>query len=304
MEKLKNIIKLWTDEKKLYVKPSTYATYVLLIENHLLPYFKKACDLNEKNVQNFVLLKIKQGLSQKSIKDIVVVLKMIYKFAVRNNFLNSQRLDVKFPIFEQKGELQVLNKKDYKKLLNYLKENLSFKNLGILVCLLTGMRIGEICGLKWQDIDVNSGIIMVRRTLQRIYILDENKNHTELICGSPKTKSSIRDIPLTSELLKILKAFKKFSNIEHYILTNKEKPLEPRSFRSYYKNLLNKIGLEHINFHALRHSFATRCIESNCDYKTVSVILGHSSINTTLNLYVHPNLEQKKKCIEQMLKKL
>ena len=109
---------------------------------------------------------------------------------------------------------------------------------------------------------------------------------------------------MTNELLKIMKAVKKIANEDYYVLTNDVKPTEPRTYRNYYKRLMKKLEIPELKFHGLRHSFATRCIESKCDYKTVSVILGHSNISTTLNLYVHPNYEQKKKCIEQMKKAL
>ena len=107
---------------------------------------------------------------------------------------------------------------------------------------------------------------------------------------------------MTKDLLKMLKPIKKVVNNSFFILTNEAKPTEPRTYRNYYKKLMEDLKIPELKFHGLRHSFATRCIESNCDYKTVSVILGHSNISTTLNLYVHPNLEQKKKCIEQMSK--
>jgi integrase len=102
----------------------------------------------------------------------------------------------------------------------------------------------------------------------------------------------------------MLKPIKKIVNQSYYVLTNDVKPTEPRTYRSYYKGFMKELNMPDLKFHGLRHSFATRCIESKCDYKTVSVLLGHSNISTTLNLYVHPNLEQKKKCIDQMLKGL
>lgn len=102
----------------------------------------------------------------------------------------------------------------------------------------------------------------------------------------------------------MVKPLKKIVNSSFFVLTNSDKPTEPRTYRNYYKRLLNQLGIPPLKFHGLRHSFATRCIESNCDYKTVSVLLGHSNISTTLNLYVHPNMDQKKKCVEQMLKSL
>lgn len=166
------------------------------------------------------------------------------------------------------------------------------------------MRIGEVCALTWDDVDVNNGVICIRKTIQRVYILDEGARYTELLIDTPKTKNSVRDIPMTQDLLRILKPLKKIVNGEYFVLSNDSKPTEPRTYRNYYKRLMKRLGIPDLKFHGLRHSFATRCIEGKCDYKTVSVILGHSNISTTLNLYVHPNLEQKKKCINQMNRSL
>lgn len=302
--KISEIIKLWENDKKLYVKKSTYSAYLLLIENHINPYFADKEQITEENVQKFVLTELKKGLSQKSIKDIIIVLKMILKFAVKQKLLAYNEIEIKFPTVGEKTDLEVLNKNDHKKIINYLQENFTFKNLGIYICLSTGMRIGEICGLLWSDIDVESGIIKVRRTVQRIYVIDGETRHTEILIDTPKTKNSIRDIPMTTELYKIIKPLKKVVNNDFYVITNEAKPTEPRTYRNYYERLIKRLGVPKLKFHGLRHSFATRCIESKCDYKTVSVILGHSNISTTLNLYVHPNMEQKKKCIDQMYRAL
>lgn len=302
--KISEIIKLWENDKKLYVKKSTYSAYLLLIENHINPYFADKEQITEEDVQKFVLTELKKGLSQKSIKDIIIVLKMILKFAVKQKLLAYNEIEIKFPTVGEKTDLEVLNKNDHKKIINYLQENFTFKNLGIYICLSTGMRIGEICGLLWSDIDVESGIIKVRRTVQRIYVIDGETRHTEILIDTPKTKNSIRDIPMTTELYKIIKPLKKIVNNDFYVITNEAKPTEPRTYRNYYERLIKRLGIPKLKFHGLRHSFATRCIESKCDYKTVSVILGHSNISTTLNLYVHPNMEQKKKCIDQMYRAL
>lgn len=302
--KISEIIKLWENDKKLYVKKSTYSAYLLLIENHINPYFADKEQITEEDVQKFVLTELRKGLSQKSIKDIIIVLKMILKFAVKQKLLAYNEIEIKFPTVGEKTDLEVLNKNDHKKIINYLQENFTFKNLGIYICLSTGMRIGEICGLLWSDIDVESGIIKVRRTVQRIYVIDGETRHTEILIDTPKTKNSIRDIPMTTELYKIIKPLKKVVNNDFYVITNEAKPTEPRTYRNYYERLIKRLGIPKLKFHGLRHSFATRCIESKCDYKTVSVILGHSNISTTLNLYVHPNMEQKKKCIDQMYRAL
>ena len=180
----------------------------------------------------------------------------------------------------------------------------TFTGLGIYISLSTGLRIGEICALKWSDINVTDGTITVSRTIERIYIIEGEKKHTELIINTPKTKNSCREIPMSKELLAMIKPLKKVVNEDFYVLTNDERPTEPRTYRNYYNSLMAKLDIPKLKYHGLRHSFATRCIEAGCDYKTVSVLLGHSNISTTLNLYVHPNMEQKKRCITRMFKSL
>ena len=187
-------------------------------------------------------------------------------------------------------------------LMDYLKDNFTFPNLGILVCLSTGLRIGEVCALKWSDINMDTGLLHVNRTIERIYIVDSDKPHTEIVINTPKTKNSLREIPLSKELVRIFKSLMKVVNKDYYVLTNNTKPTEPRTYRNYFNKLLKQLDIPRLKFHGLRHSFATRCIESHCDYKTVSVLLGHADISTTLNLYVHPNEEQKRNCIDKMMR--
>jgi integrase len=229
---------------------------------------------------------------------------MVLKFGAKNKFFNYIPFDIQYPTERERQSIEVLSRSNQKKIMTFIQENFTFRNLGVYICLSTGIRIGEICALTWNDIDTENGIIAVRKTIQRIYIIENGTHHTELLLDTPKTKNSIRDIPMTKDLLKIIKPLKKIMNSNFFILTNDTKPTEPRTYRNYYKKMLENLNIPKLKFHGLRHSFATRCIESNCDYKTVSVILGHSNISTTLNLYVHPNLEQKKKCIEQMCKSL
>ena len=218
--------------------------------------------------------------------------------------MSCREIEIKFPTQRENEGLEVFSRSYQSKIMVYIEKNFSFKNLGIYICLSTGLRIGELCALTWDDIDEDNGVILVRKTIQRIYVIDDVKKRTELIIDTPKTKNSIRDIPMTSDLIKIIKPIKKIVNNEYYVLTNDIKPTEPRTYRNYYKRFMKKFDIPDLKFHGLRHSFATRCIEGKCDYKTVSVILGHSNISTTLNLYVHPNLEQKKKCINQMNRSL
>jgi len=301
---LSEVIRLWRTDKKQYVKKSSFSAYTLLIENHLLPVFGNRNNIEEADVQSFVLQKIESGLSQKTIKDILIVLKMILKFGAKNKWLEYHPWEIQFPTEREKYSIEVLNRNDQKKIMNYIQEHFTFRNLGVYICLSAGMRIGEVCALTWEDVDTENGVISVNRTIQRIYVIEDGHRKTEVILDTPKTKNSMREIPISKDLLRILKPFKKIVNPSFFVLTNDAKPTEPRTYRSYYKNLMRELNMPELKFHGLRHSFATRCIESNCDYKTVSVLLGHSNISTTLNLYVHPNMEQKKKAIEQMFKAL
>lgn len=301
---INQITEEWKEEKKKYVKKSTYAAYQLLIQNHIKPYFGDLYEVNEEKVQQFVFDKLDAGLSEKTIRDIIIVLKMILKFGIKNGYLEYIQIDAKFPSKQEKKDLDVLSKANQKKFMEHLRNNFTFKNLGIFICLSTGMRIGEICGLRWCDVDTAEGVIKVRHTLQRIYIIESEARHTELLLDTPKTANSVRDIPMSSELLKMLKSLNKVVNENYYVISNDIKPIEPRTYRNYYKKLCKQLDIPELKFHGLRHSFTTRCIESKADYKTVSVLLGHSNISTTLNLYVHPNKEQKKKTIDKMLRSL
>ncbi len=288
----------------MFVKSSTIAVYTLHLENHLLPKFGNKKTLQEQEVQDFVLECLRKGLSLKTVKDMLIVLKMVVKFGAKHGWLQYQDWSIKYPTEQKSKELEVLSISHQKKLMQYVTDNFTFRNLGIYICLSTGMRIGEVCALKWSDIDVGTETIHVNRTIERIYIIEGDERRTELVIGSPKTKNSIREIPISKELMKLIRPLKKLMNDDYYVITNEAKPTEPRTYRNYYKQLLKQLGIPDLKFHGLRHSFATRCIESKCDYKTVSVILGHANISTTLNLYVHPNMEQKKKCINQMFKAL
>lgn len=301
---IREIAAAWKEYKRPYVKQSTMAAYVLILENHILPTFGEDNSLLEQSVQAFVLHKIESGLSTKSVKDILIVLKMVMKFGVKKEWMTYYEWDIKYPPSSENKVLDVLSVTNHRKILNHIQSHFTFMGLGIYISLSTGLRIGEICALKWSDINVTDGILTVNRTIERIYIIEGKKKHTELVINTPKTKNSCREIPMNKELLGMLKPLKKVVNDDYYILTNDERPTEPRTYRNYYKRMMEKLDIPKLKYHGLRHSFATRCIEVGCDYKTISVLLGHSNISTTLNLYVHPNMEQKKRCIDKVFKSL
>ena len=292
----------WKEAKRPYVKLSTFAAYMLILENHLLPYFGNSTELHEKDVQAFVLAKLGKRLSVKTIKDFLVVLRMVMKFGVKNEWMNYYEWDIKYPTTVDHKDMEVLTIANHKKILKHIRQNFSFMGLGVYISLSAGLRIGEVCGLKWSDVNITDGTITVNRTIERIYVVDGGRKYTQIVFNRPKTRNSYREIPMNKDLLSMIKAIRKIVNKDFFILTNDERPIEPRTYRNYYKKLMERLGVPRIKYHGLRHSFATRCIEVGCDYKTVSVILGHSNISTTLGLYVHPNLEHKKRCIAKLFK--
>lgn len=172
--------------------------------------------------------------------------------------------------------------------------------MGILICLYTGIRIGEVCALRWEDIDFINNTISIKRTSQRISNINGNSlKKTKIIVTTPKSTNSIRTIPVNSSIMSILKD--NYANNNYYILTGSNTPKDTRVYEKYFENLLRKCNLRKINFHSLRHTFATRCIESGIDVKSLSEILGHANCSVTLNIYVHSSIDQKRKSIDKMV---
>lgn len=302
---IKDLAALWKKDKRLYVKQSTYSAYALIVENQIIPTFGSLQAVTEGDVQTFVIERLNAGLCQKYVKDILIVLKMIVRHGVKLGYLQHSEWDIKYPTSPEKQEVEVLTTANHRKILDYISRNFTFRNLGIYICLTTGLRIGEVCGLKWSDLDVERALLTVQRTIERIYLIeDDGTKRTQIVVNTPKTINSAREIPLGKALMAMIRPLKKVVNGDYYVISNEQMPIEPRTYRNYYMKLMKQLGVPPLKFHGLRHSFATRCIESNCDYKTVSVLLGHANIATTLNLYVHPNMEQKKKCIDKMLRSL
>ena len=169
-----------------------------------------------------------------------------------------------------------------------------------MISLYTGLRIGELCALQWKDIDLKGRIVHVRKTVQRIFYKEwTGATKSSVVITAPKTRSAARDVPLASFLVPLLRELH-CSDPETYVLSGDRKCLEPKTYRTFYKRFLERNNLPMLRFHGLRHTFATLCIEDGADCKTVSALLGHASVNLTLSLYVHPQIEQKRKCIERL----
>lgn len=289
--KFEEIAKEWIEYKRISIKESTYCNYLFIIEKYLNPEFK---DMDIETIQNYnyYIQKLLKKLSSKTVRDIINVLKSILKYYEDEYNTILQVKKINLPKLE-KSRLKILNQKEKIKLEKYCIEKGTLKTLGIIVCLNTGMRIGEICSLKWKNIDLEDKKIYVDKTLQRIY--NKNKRNSNIIIDKPKTDCSIRNIPINQKLYEILKPLREKYKDHVYFLSGKDREIvEPRNYQYTFKSILKECEIKPYKFHILRHTFATNCIEVGMDAKSLSEILGHSNIEMTLGIYVHSSDKIKK----------
>ena len=279
------------------VKESTYCNYVFIIQKYIYPKFKKIWIKRIKNYNDFIQ-DLSKTLSPKTVKDIVAVLKSILRYYEDEYDKNLKIKRISVPK-SQKSKLKILTSREKKKLEQYCIEENSLKSLGIIICLNTGLRIGEICALKWQNICFEEKCIYIRNTLQRVYVKDEKKS--KIVIDKPKTQSSIRAVPMNKRVFEILKKLqKKYKNNDFLLSGSSDDFIEPRNYQYYFKNILKKNKIKEYKFHILRHTFATKCIEVGMDIKSLSEVLGHSDIKVTLSVYVHSSDKIKKKYLEKL----
>ena len=241
--------------------------------------------------------KLSNELSPKTVSDIMCVLKSIFKYGISCGY-SCACPDMLKPPKKSVATAGIITQEHLKAIEEKLAVCDNRVSLGILFTLYTGVRIGELCGLRWGDMDFCSGTVAISRTVERISDLSCGKNKTKIIISEPKTQSSVRIIPLQAFLVKRLEKYR--GEMHEYILTGSEKPTEPHQFYLRYKTFMRNLGIEGYTFHALRHTFATRCVELGFDTKSLSEILGHSNVSTTLSVYVHPTLEQKRAQMERL----
>lgn len=302
----KIILEMWLEEKKAFVKESTYAYYHFEIQHYIVPALGEvmAEKMTEKKIQDAVLLWQNKGtqngrpLKKSTVQNLVTLIKQVIKYAVKRNFMPDFTFEVFFASHRERHTFSVFSLEEQKHLISSLINDLNYKTFGILLCMNSGLRIGELCALKWSDIDTGKQIIHVSKTLQRIY-LKNTQPRTSILIAAPKTDSSIRDVPFSDKLLHIILKFKD-RNQNGYVLSNTDKYVEPRTLRKFYTNFLRTHDIRLLHFHCLRHTFATRCIENGAEYKSLSEILGHATVNMTLKMYVHPSIEAKKKCVNMI----
>lgn len=295
---INELFELWFEAIRFKVKESTYANYLMKYEKHIFPFMGRVAydHLTPDLLNCFISTKIQSGLSARYVADIAGVLRSVCRFAHnRFGFMDRSGL-ISIPKCTS-NEKKLLSGTEQSILNSYLLKEKTYLNVGILLAAATGIRLGELCSLKWADIDPLSGTVFVGHTLQRIRNCDSG-SATKLVITSPKSNSSVRKIPLPVFVITILEKLRK--DDDYFILSACEKPLEPRTVQYAFKKILRINGLPDVSFHSLRHTFATNCIALGFDAKTLSELLGHSSVTITLNRYVHSSMERKAKCMEKV----
>lgn len=307
-EKFSVVAMEWLVLKETQCKPSSIARYNNVLKLHLFPQFsnRKIDEITRDDVITFSnqLLATEgdkaKGLAPKTVSGIISVMNNIFQYATKVKAYSVS--DIKgITIKQSQKTMRILSIVEQEKLSRYLYENLTPCNLGILLCLYTGLRIGEICALKWEDISFKEQYLHVYKTMQRLQNTDKKVAKTTILTADPKSGSSVRTVPIPDEIFQLLKKERKPAHT--FILTGKEKEyIEPRTMQNRFKSVAKHCQIETVNFHALRHTFATRCVELGFDAKSLSEILGHSSVNITLNRYVHPSMELKQKNMNRLSK--
>ena len=285
----------WLDVNRGRVKPSTHRRYEGYIHNYIADKLgaRPAIGFGAVDVQAFAAWLVESGLGQTSVNSILIFLHSCFKYGHRQYGLPMPEFVY---LAKERRETCVLSPAEQGRLEAYLVEDVDLYKFGVLLTLYTGLRVGELCALRWRD--VASGSITVRGTMQR---LGDGNGSSRVVIGSPKTRTSARTIPLPQFISEYLDLFGVGRSPDDFVLGSDErKVVEPRFMQNKFKKYIAAVGIEGATFHTLRHSFATRCVDTyGFDVKTLSEILGHSSVEITLNLYVHSSMDRKR---DQMAK--
>lgn len=291
----------WLASVEPQIKESTYIKYTNSLNSYLCPAFSsKTIESISRSDVSALCVELSEhggldskGLSPKTITDSLSILRSIFNYATDEKGISVANI-TGISVKASHETMRVLSISEQEKLEGVLREDLSPCNLGILLCLYTGIRIGEVCALTWKDIIVEEQLLSVNKTMQRLQQLNGSERKTKVVISSPKSECSIRRIPLPDSIYQLLQSNR--CSDDSYVLTGRiNKFVEPRTMENRFKKVLRLAGVEDTNFHTLRHTFATRCVEIGFDIKSLSEILGHASVNITLNRYVHPSMKLKQK---------
>lgn len=286
----------WLILSRNRVKESTYVKYHNTIYRHLLPALGSvpARNLNTVLIEDFSNTLLANGLARKTVRDILAVVKAVLKHCRKQLGAELPDIEVIYPK-EQKKDMRVLTLGEQQRLVAYLLDDMDETKFGVLLALLTGMRIGELCALKWEDVSAEEQVIHIGATMQRLQTLDASASaRTKIVVGTAKSLTSDRIIPLNSSAAALCRRMRA-ENGKAYVLTGESgRFLEPRAVQYRLSKYTRACELEGVHFHTLRHTFATRCVEVGFEIKSLSEILGHASAKVTLDRYVHSSLELKR----------
>ena len=293
----------WLTLRRSCIRESTYVKYYGIVCNHLKPAMGKLplqC-INTLLLEEFSykLLKEKK-LSVKTVKDILIVLQSVLQYISKQTGGCLSDVEVIYPK-ESKKEIRVLSPEEQARLIAYLTADIDSVKFGILLALLTGMRIGEVCALRWGEICLEPGEIRVTATLQRLQIPGTfGERKTRVVVGDAKSYASCRKIPLTGAALQLCRNMQ-VGNPDAFVLTGRpDRYMEPRALQYRLRKYTQGCGLSDVHFHSLRHTFSTRCVEVGFEIKSLSEILGHASAKITLDRYVHSSMELKRKNMQKL----
>ena len=297
--KLEDLLNLWLEKyAKLSIKPRSYNKYEAFITLHINPILGNIpiTEITSNMLQDFILQKLENGnlktnkpLSVNTVFGIVSVLKQAFKLALTLDLIpKDPTVAIKLPQ-QQEKEIQALTRDEQKRIEEYCLKQTKNNYIGIIICLYTGIRLGELLALTWDDIDFEKKFLYIKKTAYKLKINGKN----QMVIDKPKTKKSNRIIPLPDKLINLLQLSKNKSTSDYILSTKTNNMVDIRSYQRTFESILNKCGIKHYNFHCLRHTFATRALELGMDIKTLSEILGHTNVAITLNRYAHSLLEYK-----------
>lgn len=285
----------WLRSKKNMVKESTYIKYSTAVEKHIVPKLGKFCPLGftTELIDNFIReLQLEDKLAAKTVHDILVVTRSILNFTAAK-LEGVPAVEINYPKTGKK-KMRILSREEQARFVSYLQESINPCKFGILLALCTGIRIGELCALRWDGISSKDNAVQITETLQRLRDTSTSQStRTRIVISTPKSDTSVRTIPMTEYAAELCRLMKPQSSAA-YILTGTELFMEPRTLQYRLKKYTKECGLDGVHFHTLRHTFATRAVEVGFEIKSLSEILGHASVTITLDRYVHSSLELKR----------
>ncbi|MCI7094523.1 MAG: site-specific integrase [Clostridiales bacterium] len=297
----------WSNEwLALYVKPTTkirtYKKYRQQIEQHILPSLGEfeLHELTATVLQHYTVDLTKKELSANTVNGIISVLKSSLRRAVLFGVADKEFTDAIVRPKQREKQVDCLSKEEQRKIERYIIEKKKNNLFGVVLCLYTGLRIGELLALTWDDVDLEKGIITVSKSCHDSW---QNGSYVKII-DTPKTDCSVRTIPVAKQLLVRLKGHKKSLNDNYVVAGRSVHGAQIRSYQKTFEILLKRLRVAHKGFHSLRHTFATRALECGMDIKTLSEILGHKNPTVTLNRYAHSLLEHKTEMMNRVGKLL